>query len=332
MALQSDCKVTGTPTEIETKTFTVRMTSPDASGAVSRPGSIRVIGPNLAYDVPKSLIPNDQVRLSLIQPWPSGFAKRYEFDGVAPAGLAINPTTGVILGGIGPAGSNFTVALNVQTTAKSYRIVSPVVSALPELPTGLGFVSSISTWVGIPFSVRPVLPSGAVITSASIDWPFSIISLGTNALPGVVVDSATGALGGTANSGTDGVATPVNVDVSWLVAGVASSQRFQTSVVVKWPVDIKWTSACFVNVACNSLPQIIENAPYSFDGAIYSYELAPGVSLASGLVLNSTTGAVTGIPTVATFNSPQIKVTIIQGGRTFVITRPLAPIAPKPLL
>jgi Putative Ig domain len=332
MALQSNCNVVGTPTEIESKTFTVRVSSSDASGAVSRPGTITVKGPSLAYDTPLSYIPSDNVRLSLTQSWPGLFPLRYEFDGTAPPGLTIDSNTGTVIGNIGIAGASFNVALNVQTPAKAYRIVGPGVSAVPESPQGLGFVPKISVWAGLPFTLKPVLPTGAIITSANINWPIFVGSLSTNVIPGIVVDPVSSALGGTPSAGTDDLAYPVNVDVNWVVGGVAANQRFQTNIVVKWPVEVSWPTACFINTSCNAAPQIIVKAPYAFDGAIFSYELLPGAALANGLTLDPSTGVINGTPLVGTFNFTRIKVTVSQAGKVFVITRSFGPVIQKPAI
>jgi hypothetical protein len=332
MALQSDCSVSGTPTEIESKDFTVKVTSPDASGTVSRPGTIIVSGPNLAYQGQTTFLPNDNVRLSLVQAWTDSFTKRYEFDGVPPPGLSINATTGLILGNIGPTGAVFNVALNIQTPTKTYRVVGPRISAIPEASPNLGFPSVISVWAGLPFSIAPVLPAGATINSASINWPLNFASFTSNPLPGITVDPLTGALGGTTNSGTDDQPNPVNVDFNWTLNGVTTNQRLPSSLTVKWPVEITWSTACFINVACTSAPQITEKAPYVFDGALYSYEVVPGVPLAPGLSLNAATGVISGTPTVSTSTTTRIKITINQGGKTFIITRSLPFIAPGPRL
>jgi large repetitive protein len=332
MSLQSDCSVTGTPTEIETKSFTVKVSSPDATGSVSRPGSITVMGPNLAYEGQSTFQPNDYVRLSLMRPWTGPYTAQYEFDGVAPAGLSINPATGLILGNIGPGGSAFSVAVNIQTPIKSYRIVGPLFSTIPIAPRYSGFPSSISVWAGLPFSVAPLLPDGATITSASINWPINFATARPNPLPGITVDPATGVLGGTTNNGTDDQSSPVNVDLTWTVNGVSTSQRFESTLTVSWPVEITWPTACFVNSVCSSAPRIIEKAPYAFDNAIYAYELVPGEPLAQGLMLNPATGLISGTPAAPTFSSPKIKITVSQGGKTFVITRSLNPIGAGPKL
>ena len=279
--------VTGTPSAAATSAFTI--TATDGNGASgSRPYSVTI---NAAVTVNPASLPGGTVGAAYSQGISAtGGTGTYTFSvtaGALPAGLALNPTTGVLSGTPSSAATSiFTVTAtdgSGATGARAYTVtinagiaVNP--AALPAATAGAPYNQSVSA------------------TGGSGTYTFSV-SLGT--LPvGLTLNAATGSITGTPTTAATSSFTITATDGN----GATGSRPYTFTV----------NAAVTVNPA--TLPAGTVGAAYSQTvsaaggNGSYTYSVSAGV-LPSGLTLNVGTGVVSGTPTAAATSAFTIRAT-----------------------
>ncbi len=279
--------ITGTPSTAATNSFTISAT--DSNGAAgSRPYSVTI---NAAVTVNPASLPGGTVGAAYNQTISAtGGTGTYTFSvtaGALPAGLTLNPTTGVLSGTPSSAATSaFTVTAtdgNGATGARAYTVtinagiaVNP--ASLPAATAGTPYNQSVSA------------------TGGTGTYTFSV-SAGT--LPtGLTLNAATGAI-----TGTPTTAATSNFTITATDGNGATGSRAYTFAV---------NGAVTVNPA--TLPAGTVGAAYSQTvsaaggNGSYTYSVSAGV-LPAGLSLNASTGVISGMPTAAATSAFTVRAT-----------------------
>ena len=279
--------ITGTPSTAATNSFTISAT--DSNGAAgSRPYSVTI---NAAVTVNPASLPGGTVGAAYNQTISAtGGTGTYTFSvtaGALPAGLTLNPTTGMLSGTPSSAATSaFSVTAtdgNGATGARAYTVtinagiaVNPV--SLPAATAGTPYNQSVSA------------------TGGTGTYTFSV-SAGT--LPtGLTLNAATGAITGTPTTAATSNFTIIATDGN----GATGSRAYTFAV----------NGAVTVNPA--TLPAGTVGAAYSQTvsaaggSGSYTYSVSAGV-LPAGLTLNASTGVISGMPTAAATSAFTIRAT-----------------------
>jgi hypothetical protein len=291
--LAADGTLSGTPTAVASASFSVRATdssssTPPATGPYSSAAqslTLNIVAPTIT--IAPATLPNATAGTAYSQAvTASGGASPYSYAvtaGALPAGLALNATSGTVAGtptAVGPF--NFTVTATDNgsfTGARAYAVTvaAPTISVAPtSLPAPA---------VGVAYS-QTVTASGGIA-------PYSYAVTAGSLPPGLLL-SAAGTLSGTPTAAGSFSFTVQTTD-STTGTGAPFTGARAYSVTIAVPS---------ITVAPNTLPNPTAGIAYSQTvtasggSAPYSYTLTAG-TLPAGLALNTSSGAVSGIPTTA---------------------------------
>ena len=268
--------VTGTPTG--SGTFSVQVK--DAGGATSTACPI-TINPQLAVTCAAVTTGEVGVAFNSGAMTVSGGTAPYTYSivGTLPAGLVLNATTGAVTGtptGLGSFSVQVKDAGGATSTACAIAINPPLSVTCPAVTTGEA---------GVAFN------SGAMsVSGGTAPYTYSIV--GT--LPaGLVLNTTTGAVTGTP-TGSGSFSVQVKD------AGGATSTACAITINPQLSVTCAAVTTGEVGVAFNSGAMTVSGGT-----APYTYSIVG--TLPAGLVLNATTGAITGMPTASGTFSVQVK-------------------------
>ncbi len=218
--------------------------------------------------------------------------------GSLPAGFLLDSTTGVIYGTPTAVGTfGFTAqALDAsgQTDSRTFTLVvlSPVsitTSFLPDATVGAGYLTTLTA----TSSASPSTPFTWAITAGSLP-------------PGVSIDSSSGVISGTPTATSTSGFTIQVTDAS----GYTAAKDF--SIVVN-PTPV---------ITTTTLPDGTKTIAYSEflaatgGTAPLTWTIATG-TLPAGLTLNSSTGEISGTPTVSSASTFTVRVTDVYGATTY---------------
>jgi len=200
-------------------------------------------------------------------------------SGSLPAGLSLDISSGVISGTPTAGGTyNFSIGVQDRYSATGSQAYSLTVSA-PSITLSPGFLSNGT--VGVTYN------SSFSASGGTAPYSYSITS---GSLPtGLSLNNSTGTLSGTPTAGGAFNLTITAADTN----GATGSQTYSLTV-----------SAPSITLSPGSLSNGTVGTPYSATlsstggTAPYSYTITSG-SLPTGLSLNTGTGAISGIPSVA---------------------------------
>ncbi len=269
--------ISGAPTGLGTSNFTVQVSDAHAlTGSASL--SLTVVVPPLT--VSTTSLPNGEQNA----PYNTALAATGGTQpytawsitvGSLPAGLTLNPVTGVISGAPTVTGTfNFTVQVTDSASVTAIKALSITVLVPPSITT-----------TSLPNAEQNVAYSTAVAATSgtpAYTWSISVGSLPT----GLAINAVTGAI-----TGTPTVPGTINFTVQVTDSASGTATKALSITVVGPP-----------SVTTVSLPNAAQNAAYNTalaaTGGITPYTWSIVGSLPTGLTLNTTSGAITGTPTV----------------------------------
>ena len=215
--------------------------------------------------------------------------------GALPTGLSLNTTTGAITG-TPTASGTFAITAQVTDNASPTRVSTTQALSIVVAPAALTI--STSSLPGVTIGTAYAQTLAATGGVAPYTW-----SLSTGALPtGLSLNTTTGAITGTPTvSGTFAITVQVTDNAS--PTRVSATKAL--SIVV---------APAALTISTSSLPGVTIGTAYSqtlaATGGVapYTWSLSTG-ALPTGLSLNTTTGAITGTPTVAGTSAVTAQVT-----------------------
>jgi hypothetical protein len=291
--------ISGTPTTVTAKDNYL-VTATNASGSTAYAVSITIndasattgVAPaNLTYTTPVVYVTGKSIP-ALSPTVTGGAVSSYTVSPGLPAGLTLNPATGIISGTptVVTAAANYQViatngsgstAYAVSITINDGSITSGVAPANLTYATPVVYVTGKSISALNPtvtggavssYSVSPALPAGLIL-----DGTTGIIS----GIPTVVTAASNYLVTATNASGSTAYAVSITINDASATTGVA-------------PANLSYTTPV-VYVTGKSIPAL---SPTVTGGAVSSYTVSP--SLPAGLTLNPATGIISGTPTVVT--------------------------------
>ena len=319
LTLNADGTITGTPTTPGVTTFTVTATN-GARTATSTP--TYTVTPSAAltvgYTTPVtftagSAITSQTASVSNATP---GLSTTYAVtSGSLPTGLTIDASTGAISGNpSAPGVYAFTVtATNGARTATS----SPTYTVTPAAALTVGYTTPVTFPISVGITAQTPTVSNA---TPGLSTTFAVTS---GSLPtGLAIDASSGAISGTPTAG--GVSA-FTVTATNGARTAAASLSYTVSAA---PTALNYTTPA-------TYPEqslITPNLPNPSGGAPTSYAVTLG-TLPTGLVLNSSTGIISGTPAGPTASPVSVTITGTNsyGGVFEVVVITVSPIAPTSL-
>ncbi|MBI4911893.1 MAG: putative Ig domain-containing protein [Acidobacteria bacterium] len=206
----------------------------------------------------------------------------YSVEPLLPAGLVLDPASGAIKGTPGAVAPNLPYTVTGANTGGSTSVTLHL-AVVDQPPASLTYATASATYTR-GLAIPPNIPttSGGQPTSYSVAPALP---------PGLSLHTATGVISGIPS------ATTGKADFVVTAANSGGSCTTGISIWVVEPAPQGLTYSFNPAVYTRGIP-VQPNVPSSSGGAIASYAVSP--ALPSGLVLNTATGAINGIPTMVT--------------------------------
>ncbi|MCC7203175.1 MAG: putative Ig domain-containing protein, partial [Nitrospirae bacterium] len=279
--------ISGTPTSAGTANVTVQVT--DSNGATATQALSITIFTALSFNT--SSLPDGTVSLAYSQTLAAGGGKTpYVWSvvsGSLPAGLALNSTTGVVGGTPTAAGiSNFTLRVADSNGAQADSALSINIFTALSITTA----SLADATVNLPYTQTLVSTGG----KSPVAWTIPVGNLPA----GLTLNSATGVINGIPTTpGTSNFTVRVT-DAN----GATANQSFAITVYAGLSVTTTSLSDGTVNLAYN------QTLAASGGKTPLNWSVITG-TLPAGLNLNSSTGVISGTPSLAGTSNFTVQVT-----------------------
>ncbi len=292
--------ISGTPTvAAATASYTVTATNTGGSATASVSITVNDAAPfGLTYSANTATYIRGTAIASNTPGNSGGTVVSYSVSPVLPAGLSLNPGTGVISGTPAAitARANYTVTAT-NATGSTTRAVSIAVNDVA--PSSLTYSTNPATYtVGTAIASNTPGSGGGAVVSYSVSPALP---------PGLSLDTSTGVISGTpavaaATASYTVTATntggPTTAAVSITVNDVAPSLLTYSGNPATYTVGT----------------EIAYNTPGSSGGAVVSYSVSP--VLPEGLSLNTSTGVISGTPSVVAATASYTVTATNSGGST----------------
>ena len=209
-----------------------------------------------------------------------GTITQYTIGPSLPAGLTIDPTTGVISGTPTAASSQTTYTVT-GTNAGGTVTATVVITVNVQPPVSLSYTTPNVYTVGSTITALNPTSTGGIITQYTI---------GPSLPAGLTINPTTGVISGTP--------TAVSSQTSYTVTGTNASGTVTATVVitvnVAAPASLSYNTPNIYTLGGGAITAL---NPTSTGGTITQYTIGP--SLPAGLSINPTTGVISGTPTAA---------------------------------
>lgn len=290
--------ISGTPTAIKVaQDYTVTALNDGGNGTATFSLAVRVDAPtNLKYDFAHTNFLRNTAIPTVTPTYTGSPVTSFSVNPALPAGLTLNTSTGAISG----TPNTLTAAQNYTVTATNdggtgTAILSLLVTELA--PTGLQYTFSNSSLLR-DIAITAVRPSygGGTATSFSIS-PALPAGLSLNTSTGVISGTPTVISGNTIYTVSAGNTAGNTTATFSLLVRVDAPTNLQYTITPSVLRDIAWS---------NKVPSYTGNSP------IANFSISP--ALPTGLSFNTSTGVISGTPTVISVNKPYTVTATNDGG------------------
>ncbi len=292
--------ISGTPTTATAGSVNVTIRGTNGAGNASQVVNITVvpIAPTaLNYTTPVTYTNGTAITANLPNP-SGGTPTSYAITaGILPAGLSIDPTTGII-SGTPTAGTSGAVSITITGTNASGSISQTLSITVNDVaPTALNYGTPKTYTNGTPIQVNNPNPTGGTPSSYTIT---------SGTLPaGLTLDPATGVISGKPTAATGG-AVSITIQGTNGVGNV--SQTISITVNNTAPTALNYTTPVVYILGTAIAP----NYPNPVGGTPTSYAVTLG-TLPAGLALDPSTGIITGTPTALSGGPVNVTITGTNG-------------------
>ncbi len=308
--------ISGTPAAV-TASATYTVTASNSCGSTTKALTIAVTTtPSITYSTNPAVYCAGQAIAANNPSNTGGTVTSYSVSPALPAGLTLNTSTGVITGTPtttnGVSSTNYTVS---STNSCGTTTVAVNITISPAAPTALNYtVTSPLYCVGIAIANNNPSNTGGGPSLYSI----------SPALPaGLSLNTTTGVISG----------TPAAVTASATYTVTASNSCGSTTKALTIAVTTTPSITYSTNPAVYCAGQAIAaNNPSNTGGTVTSYSVSP--ALPAGLMLNTSTGIITGTPTTTNGVSSTnytVSSTNSCGTTTVAVNITISPAAPTAL-
>ncbi|RZJ71961.1 putative Ig domain-containing protein [Flavobacterium sp.] len=303
-------QISGTPTAISaTTTYTITATNAGGSTTYDLIITVNSAAPTaLSYTTP-NIFTVDSAIADLV-PTVTGNVTSYSISPVLPNGLSLNTTTGIISGTPTDVSANATYTITA-TNAGGSTTFDLEIAVNDIAPTTLTYPTPNVFVIGTPIAnLEPTVAGNVVSYSVS------------SALPsGLSLNATTGVISGTP--------TAVSAATAYTIIATNSggSATFNVSIAVDSgvPTNLSYPTPNVFNVGTT-----ITDLTPTVTGNVTSYSISPALS--AGLSFNTTTGVISGMPTVVSANTTYtVTAANANGNTTFDLSIAVNPAAPSAL-